>query len=54
MILECGFLSNSTDEKLLLSEEHMNKMMQGAAKGIMNYLNSTNEDAADKADAEDK
>lgn len=54
VILECGFLSNSTDEKLLQSEEHMNKMMQGAAKGIMNYLNSTNEDAADKADAEDK
>lgn len=38
VILECGFLSNTNDEALLQTEEHMRAMMKGAADGILSYL----------------
>ncbi len=37
-IIECGFLSNPEEEKLLLNEEYQQKMAEGIAEGIENFL----------------
>lgn len=37
-IVECGFLSNEEEEKLLLTEEYQNKLAWGIYVGIMNYF----------------
>lgn len=38
VIVECGFLSNPTEEALLASEEYQEKMAQAIAEGIEAYL----------------
>ena len=38
VIVECGFLSNPTEEKLLKDEEYQNKMCYSIYAGIINYL----------------
>ena len=38
VIVECGFLSNETEEKLLQQEEYQNKMCYSIYSGIINYL----------------
>ena len=38
-IVECGFLSNEEEEKLLQTEEYQNKLATGICVGIMNYFN---------------
>ncbi len=38
IIVECGFLSNPTEDKLLASDAYRNKLASGMSKGIMNYL----------------
>lgn len=37
-IVECGFLSNEQEEKLLQTEEYQNKLAWGIYVGIMNYF----------------
>ncbi|MBQ8178258.1 MAG: N-acetylmuramoyl-L-alanine amidase [Clostridia bacterium] len=37
-IVECGFLSNEEDEKLLLSEEYRQKLTKTIANGVYAYL----------------
>ena len=37
-IVECGFLSNEEEEKLLQTEEYQNKLATGICVGIMNYF----------------
>ena len=38
VIVECGFLSNAEDEKLLLTEDYQNKIVDCIYKGIVNFL----------------
>lgn len=37
VIVECGFLSNAEDLKLLQTEEYQDKMVEGIMEGIMEY-----------------
>ena len=37
-IVECGFLSNPDEEKLLLEDEYQNKLAWGIYNGIIDYL----------------
>lgn len=37
-IVECGFLSNPEEEKLLLQDEYQNKLAWGIYTGIINYF----------------
>lgn len=37
-IVECGFLSNEEEEKMLQTEEYQNKLAWGIYVGIMNYF----------------
>ena len=37
-IVECGFLSNKEEEKLLLTDEYQNKLAWGIYVGIMDYF----------------
>ena len=37
-IVECGFLSNEEEEKLLQTDEYQNKLARGIYLGIMNYF----------------
>ena len=37
-IVECGFLSNPEEEKLLLTDEYQNKLAWGIYTGIMDYF----------------
>lgn len=39
-IVECGFLSNPEEEKLLLEDEYQDKLAWGIYNGIMEYFNS--------------
>ena len=39
-IVECGFLSNEKEEKLLQTEEYQQKLAEGIYLGIMNYFNN--------------
>ena len=38
VIIECGFLSNPEEEKLLISEEYQQKMAKAVAEGIEKFL----------------
>ena len=38
VIVECGFLSNEEEEKLLLSEDYQSKIIDAIYKGIVNFL----------------
>ena len=42
VIVECGFLSNETEEKLLQQEDYQNKMCYSIYSGIINYLEIIN------------
>lgn len=37
-VVECGFLSNPEEEKLLLEEEYQNKLAWGIYNGVMDYF----------------
>jgi len=37
-IVECGFLSNSEEERLLLEDEYQDKLAWGIYTGIMDYF----------------
>ena len=37
-IVECGFLSNEEEEKILQTDEYQNKLAWGIFVGIMNYF----------------
>lgn len=39
IIVETGFLSNSKEEKLLLTDEYQNKIVDSIAKGVEKYFN---------------
>ena len=41
VLVECGFLSNEEEEKLLQNEEYCQKMGKAIAKGIISYLNKS-------------
>lgn len=43
VIVECGFLSNSVESKLLTDETYQEKVAWGIHLGIMNYLNNHQE-----------
>lgn len=38
-IVECGFLSNPEEEKMLLTDEYQDKLAWGIYNGIMDYFN---------------
>lgn len=38
VIVECGFLSNETEEKLLLTDEYQDKIVNAIYLGIINFL----------------
>ena len=42
-IVECGFLSNKEEEKMLLTDEYQDKLAWGIYKGIMDYFHDTKE-----------
>lgn len=42
VIVECGFLSNEKEEKLLLSKEYQEKIVDCVYKGIVKYLQINN------------
>ena len=42
VIVECGFLSNEAEEKLLNTDEYMNKMCYSIYAGIINFLGVVN------------
>ena len=37
-IVECGFLSNKEEEKLLLQDEYQNRLAWGIYNGIIDYF----------------
>ena len=39
-IVECGFLSNKEEEKLLQAEEYQDRLAKGIFMGINNYFNN--------------
>ena len=39
VLVECGFLSNSNEEKLLINESYQEKIAWAIYVGIMNYFN---------------
>ena len=41
-IVECGFLSNPEEEKLLLEDEYQNKLSWGIYNGIIDYFQDKN------------
>lgn len=41
VIIECGFLSNAEDEKLLTDEEYQDKLAYSIFKGLVGYLSDT-------------
>ncbi len=41
-IVECGFLSNAEDEKLLLSQEYKQKLADSIVGGILTYISEFN------------
>ncbi len=41
-IVECGFLSNIEEEKLLLTDDYQNKLAWGIYTGIIEYFNNVN------------
>ena len=45
VIIECGFLSNPTEEQLLQQEEYQNKMCYSIYCGIINYLGLSNKNS---------
>ena len=42
-IVECGFLSNKEEEKMLLTDEYQDKLAWGIYNGIMDYFYDTKE-----------
>ena len=42
VLVECGFLSNSTEELLLQDEAYQQKLAEGITQGVVAYLESTN------------
>ena len=40
VLVECGFLSNPDEEKLLISEEYQEKIAESIAKGTAEYLSA--------------
>jgi len=40
VLVECGFLSNSQEEQLLITDAYCKKMGEAIAEGIINYLKS--------------
>ena len=38
VLIECGFLSNPEEEKLLLEDEYQNKLAWGIYNGIIDYF----------------
>ena len=39
IIVEAGFLSNSKEEKILLTDEYQNKIVDSIAEGVERYFN---------------
>ena len=39
-IVECGFLSNPEEEKMLLTDEYQDKLAWGIYNGIMDYFHN--------------
>lgn len=42
-IVECGFLSNKEEEKMLLTDDYQDKLAWGIYNGIMDYFHDTKE-----------
>lgn len=40
VVLECGFLSNSTEADLLISDDYQDKIAEGVVNGIEKYINN--------------
>jgi len=46
VLVECGFLSNADEEKLLQTDGHMQKLVSGIADGIEDYFGIPRDDGA--------
>lgn len=42
VLIECGFLSNASDEAKLTQPEHQQKLAQGIVSGVLSYLDQAN------------
>lgn len=40
VLVECGFLSNASDETLLQDPQYQRRLAGGVVQGVMDYLNS--------------
>lgn len=47
VLVECGFLSNSGDEALLVQEQHQRRLAHAIARGIYSYLEGASGNALD-------
>lgn len=43
IIIECGFLSNSEDEKLLIDNKYQDKLVANILSGLISFINEINE-----------
>ena len=41
MLVECGFISNAAEEKLLLTEEYQAELGESIAQGVAEYVRVT-------------
>lgn len=37
VLIECGFISNESERKLLITDEYQNKIVENIVKGLINY-----------------
>lgn len=44
LIIECGFLSNPQEERLLKSDEYQGKIAEAITKGVKSYYNTSNKE----------
>ena len=44
MLIECGYLSNSSERSKLIDEEYQEKISEAITEGVINYLKTLNKD----------
>lgn len=52
VIVECGFLSNTEEANLLITDEYQDKVAEAIRDGILTYLNGGEEDTEETGSTE--